>query len=400
MRTIKPKTFVILMGTAFLAALCLLSGCIVFAQKMWGIKWSTGVVNQYNSLISRQQKTDYFSQENIRHTGYIIGGSKAGALRPERFKDFTGNDYYNFYVASGNFRDYTLYIEYILKEKRETVKNIVLHLSSHESEKFERVQFIPVQMQNNMFSKLHSTGQFVRENYLNVQTFFSLYKYKNNLPDSVIGISAATGERSREEDSYVFSSYENDARKFYNDVFCYWGDYNANLKDLFYKNPDLSACEKNILALKRIKSSCEENGVKLTVVIGPTFIAECFKYATPQYIKYIEEIVSICGKVWNFSGINNVNLNPYNFYNGGHCWIFVGDKMVETIFSSKPNESDLDAFGILLTSKNIESFISRQKEKWRALKEEYERTGQISLQTKDDKSYLGIRMQGNTAGQN
>ncbi|MGN0728745.1 hypothetical protein [Treponema sp.] len=389
MKNIKPKTFVILMGTAFIAAFFLLLGCIIFAQKSWGIKWQTGITTQCNQLIGRQQKTNYISQENIKHTGYIIGGSKAGALRAEKFNAFTNGSYYNFYVSSGNFRDFSLYIEYILKEKSGTVKDIVLHLSSHESEEFIRVPFIPVQMQDNVFSKLHSTGQFTPENYLNVQTFFQLYKYKNNTPESVIGISAVTGERSKADDAYTLYTYEKVDKKFYQDVFCYWEDYDSAIKDLFYSTPTLPACEKNIQALKQIKSACEENGVKLTVVIGPTFIAECYKYATPQYIEYIKEIVSVCGEVWNFSGINNVNLNPYNFYNGGHCWIFAGDKMIETMFSPNPNKSDLDAFGILLTSENTEAFINRQKEKWQILKEEYDRTGKITLQTKDDESYLG-----------
>lgn len=385
----KPRTFAALSAAAFLSALCLLAGCIFAAHRLWGTDRRPGVTDQCNAIIGRQEKADYISGGNCAHTGFVIGGSKAGALRAEVLNSFAGGDYYNFYVSSGNFRDFDLYAGYILKECTDA-ESIILHLSSHEAEKFMRIPYIPVQMQSNPLSRLHSLGQFVREKYLGLQTF-NLLRSRRRADTGVIGISCATGERDAADDAFVYSSYEADPQKFCRDVLCYWTDWDSALKSLFRltKEPPLPACEKNIRALRRIKSECGQNGVKLTVVIGPTFIAECHRYASGRYVQYVKDIVSVLGSVWNFSGINDVNMNPHNFYNGGHCWLFVGDKMIEAMFAGEPNVSDMDAFGILLTPENVNAFIARQKEKWQELKLEYECTGTIALQTKQDASYLG-----------
>ena len=62
--------------------------------------------------------------------------------------------------------------------------------------------------------------------------------------------------------------------------------------------------------------------------------------------------------------------------------------MIETMYSAEPNTSDMDSFGILLTSDNIGAYIESQREKWCALKAEYDKTGAITLQGKTDASYL------------
>ena len=122
----------------------------------------------------------------------------------------------------------------------------------------------------------------------------------------------------------------------------------------------------------------------------PTFIGEIHKYTTPQFSQYLKDLVAIT-PIWNFSGLNDVDLNPYNFCDGGHCFTFVADKMIEIAYgnSSTPNTTDLDTFGILLTPDNIDAYIARQREKWLALKAEYNATGTITLKGKDDESYLG-----------
>ena len=382
----KSKTFVLLIISAFISAVCVLATCMILTQKVREktYDWRTGVTNQGNAMTGRQEKADFLSQNNLPFNAFIIGGSKAGALKAETFEKYSDKRFYNFYVSSGNFRDFGLYANFMLNKYKGSTKEIVLHLSSHESEKFSRIPFIPIQMQKNLFSKVHSFAQIFRERFLNINTFIAI-KNDRKLP---VGVSSSTGSRSDADDEYIQKSLK-DESKFKNDVLSYWESYDKAIQDLFYQNVSLSACKKNIEELKRIKASCAEKGVKLTVVIGPTFIAELYKYKSKEYAQYLKDIISVVGEVWNFSGINAVDLNPYNFYNGGHCWIFVGDKMIETMYSETPNTSDMDAFGILLNKDNIEQYIENQREKWRELKAEYDETGTIQLQGKSDKSYLG-----------
>lgn len=389
MKKMNSKTFAFLLSASFFAALCLLGFCVGEAHKIWGLEcdWKKGITNQNNALVGRQQKADYISQKNLSHNAFIIGGSKAGALRPEKLNFYTGLDFYNFYVSSGNFRDFNLFIDYILNHYDGEVKQILLHLSSHEAEMFSRISFAPIQMGKNPIAKLQSLFQYLKENFLNIDIFIGLYSLWNE--KNPIGISSQTGERSQDDDDFIHESYQNDKIKFDKEVLSYWTNYDSALKKLFYEQVELPACKKNIQTLKKIKSKCEKKDVALKVVIGPTFIAELYKYASQEYIEYLKEIVSVCGSVWNFSGINDVNMNPYNFYNGGHCWLFTGDKMIEIMNRKNPNLDDLDAFGILLTSRNIDDYLASQKQKWQALKSEYDKTKTVSLKSKDDKSYLG-----------
>ena len=53
------------------------------------------------------------------------------------------------------------------------------------------------------------------------------------------------------------------------------------------------------------------------------------------------------------------------FVNGGYYFYFIGDRM--------------DDFGQFITPENVDEYIARQTELWLALKDEYERTGTVTL---------------------
>ena len=202
---------------------------------------------------------------------------------------------------------------------------------------------------------------------------------------------------SRDFSRYLSAQKENPEIYIKNRVLPYWrlqdGGWERELHDLFYTQPQLKSCQDNIDAFKRMKAKFDARGIKLTIIVMPTFAAELFKYATPQFSDYLKELTAI-KDIWNFGGINNVNINPYNFSDGGHCFDFVAENIIAKVFSHSANSSevsstDLDAFGVLLTTENIDAYIARQTEKWMSLKAEYDATGTIALQGKDDASYLG-----------
>ncbi len=391
MKQMKAKTFVILMICAFVAALCVLAGAIRMAQSVWGREhnWRNGYIDVLSHFTNREEKANYILQADLPHTAFILGGSKSAALEPDLLNSYTNEQFYNFFVGNGNFRDYELYTNFLLSKYKGTVKEIILHLSSHESETFihKESDFIPAAIAMSIPEKLQSEFRFLKKYYLNLQTFFDLYKSRLYEKDS--GITNEYGARTRFGDDRTQKLLETAPVKYQNDVFAYWGKYENCIRSLFYGEVYLAGCDKNIEALRHIKAMCDSRGVKFTVVIGPTFIAEIYKYKTLRYAEYLKEIVDVCGEVWNFSGINAIDMNPHNFANGGHYFIFVGDKMIETMYSTEPNTSDMDSFGILLTSDNIGAYIESQREKWRALKAEYDKTGAITLQGKTDASYLG-----------
>ena len=388
----KAKTFVVLVISVFIVAFCVLVGANVFALRMWSKNlksdWRSGRIWVSDAWTMIEYKTNYISQKNLPYNAFLFGGSKSSAMQPATLKIYTGDDFYNYYTFGGCFENYEMYINHILKIYK-NINEVFLCLSSQEAEHYKALwKLVPSNIQNSPFAFIRVRMKLLKEKFLNITAFIDLYKNRNK--ESLKQLMFPDGSRDH---SLYFAKREENPEKFIKErVLPYWhsqdGGWEKSLYDLFYQEPQLPACEENIAALKRIKAKLDSRNIKLTVVILPTFVAELYKYATPQFSQYLKDLVSVID-VWNFGGINDVDLNPYNFYDGGHCFDYVADKMIETMYSPEPNTSDMNAFGILLNDDNIEEYLESQKKKWLELKAEYDETHTIALQGKDDPSYLG-----------
>lgn len=375
------KRFVRVTVLAYILSLLFLISSMVVANILWAPDWKSGEING-SEIIFRELKTRYISQKNVPYNCYIIGGSKAGHLNTVTFNKFTNQRFYNFFTSTGLFSNYERFSTFLIKEHKDTIKEIILHISTYETDRYNDEVYIPVEMQKNLLLKCKSYFLYFKERYLNIAELLSLFRYSKNRKTSVL----TTGESNLSDSKITFNA---DSEKYVKQNVLI--NFEHDIEKLFNEPPHLRFCKKNIESLKKIKDNCENNNVNITVVIGAHFIsAYGFQYGD-EFDNYLRELVSVNEKIWNFCGINDVNMNPYNFQNEWHYWDFVGDKMIEIMYSPVPNTTDMDSFGILLTSDNIEEYIHTQHEKWQKLKEEYERTGTIQLQEKASPSYLGLK---------
>jgi len=384
----KAKTFVILIISAFVAAICVLFTTMKIANSInsRGNDWKSGKIHSIEPLL-REEKALYIGQKDISYDSFVVGGSKAGFLKKERLDFYSGGNFYNFFATSGGFRDYDLYINYLIRKHEKNIKEIILHLSTYEANAYSYGDYIPIPMQSNIFGKISSIFKICKSMYLNIDLFSNYAKkwLNNGKEDYAISeygdyiMTKSVEEFSRDSDSYV--------KKY---VLPITKD-SRELKYLFEDSSlvSKSVCKKNITTLSRLKKLCDDNEIKLTIVIGAHWIGRLSNIWGDTFNQYLKDLISVNGSIWDFSGINTVNMNPYNFFNDGHFWDFVGDKMIETMYEGEPNTSDMNAFGILLNKDNIDAYIESQREKWLALKAEYDATGTIQLQGKSDKSYLG-----------
>lgn len=358
-----------------------IAGNILF-QKQFG--WITDyrkgifVTNLGNDLINK--KTYYIRQKGLPYNAFILGGSKAGGLSPAKLKELTGLEFYNYWANVGTFDDYLTRFDYVYSIYNDRISHLILHLSSHEVERekttYDYMPPVIAKLNLNSSDLFLNNKKFFLDNlerFTNIHQTLELFEKKEN-------ITFTNSDGSRNFSPLKNKKSENSNEYIKTEVLNFWGKYDECLQKLFEPvEPELPACEYNIEILKKILAKCFEKNIKLTVIIGPTFISELYRYSSPKYIKYLEEIVSLTD-VWNFSGINEINLNPDNFADGGHYFDFIGDKIIETVFSKgKPNTSNFDEFGILLTKENFPDFIESQKEKWQILKTEYEAFGKFSL---------------------
>ncbi len=327
---------------------------------------------------TRAAKSKYIKKNADQYNAVVLGGSKSGVLSTELLSEYTGKNYYNFYVAYGCFSDFLTYAQYLIETA--DIEEITLHLSSIEVQAYDRsstseIYEVPAVVNGSAWDLLLENLNYLCRNVTSTIEYAAESK-----ADLWKGMdSLITGERNY---SYPYSLMEEDIEA-YNQKYVLTR-YDSSLKQLFDgKDPKAPAIEQNIEAMKQIKTLCDENGVELKVVIGPTFLAEIYKFEGTAYYDYLRELVQITD-IWDFSGFIPENLNPYNFVNEGHYKNVVADLMVNTMYG----KTQKDGFGTLLTKDNIEEYLQQRADDYEALKEEYEETGTVQLQGMEDESYI------------
>lgn len=325
---------------------------------------------------TRAAKSKYIKKNADQYDAAVLGGSKAGVLSTELLGEYSGKDYYNFYIAYGCFSDFLTYARYLVNEVG--VDEITLHISSIEVQKYSRadeneIYEVPAVV-NGSFPELVLENL----NYLCRDITASIDAVRDdNLSQGMDSI--VTGERNY---SYAYSLMEQD-RDAYRDEYVLTR-MKKRLKNLFDGNaPSIPAVDDNIKAMKKIRKLCDKNDVKLNVVIGPTFLTEIPLFEGEEYYDYLRELVKITD-IWDFSGFTQYNLNPYNFVNEGHYNNTVADLMVKTMYEGVQKEG----FGVLLTEENIEEYLAARKGAYEALEKEYEETGTIALYDMEHESYI------------
>lgn len=318
---------------------------------------------------TRAAKSKYIKKNADKYNAAVLGGSKAGVLSTELLSEYTGKNYYNFYVAYGCFADFLTYAQYLIDTAG--VEEITLHLSSIEVQKYSRadvneVYEVPAVVDGSLPEQLLETLNYLCRN---IESTLE-YAFEGNTEQERGMDSLADGERNY---SYPYSLMEEDADVYVEEYVL--PRYEKNLKKLFNgKDPSMPALEKNIKAMKKLKELCDERNVALKVVIGPTFLAEMYKFESQAYYDYLRELVEITD-LWDFSGFTQENLNPYNFVNEGHYTNAVADLMVDTMYGKDSKEG----FGIYLTRDNIEEYLAERDADFARLQEEYEKTGTVAL---------------------
>ena len=379
----KAKTWALMMCLAYIGALGLLFAIAwVFAAPT-----RVGVFNMYDDDYLREKKADFLKAHADEFDSFMFAGSKGGALHAETLSELTGQRFFNYWSNSGNFYDYEHFIEFLLREKKTPVKEIVLHLSVHEVQEYKRKDFLPPAMQKNPIAALYYRAKVFPKVFLNASLIISSRRIPKGEDGTNIYELSPQGSRSIAYDRYNQNRIKSDSAAFKKEVLSYWTDYDMAIENLFRMEQRLPACDDNIAALRRIKAKCDERGITLTVVLAPTFVSELYMYKSPQFWDYFRAIAEV-QPFWNFSGINAVSMNPYNFVNGGHYFYFIGDRMANIMFGTDDRASEsaaaadfggMDDFGQFITPENVDAYIARQTELWLTLKDEYERTGTVTL---------------------
>ena len=82
-------------------------------------------------------------------------------------------------------------------------------------------------------------------------------------------------------------------------------------------------------------------------------------YASSLYA--VKQKLASLTDYYDFSGLDSVTLNNYNYYEGVHYRYLVGDMIIKRIFDCG-NINIPGDFGVLVTKKNVNEHIQKQKQ--------------------------------------
>ncbi len=348
-----------------------------------------GTTYYRGSKYGRAVKAKYMLKNAGEIDAVVLGGSKSGAIDVYKLSDLTGLHYYNYYMESGNFSDYLTYAKFLIERCK--VKEITFHISSFEvmnySLDFRESDMwrVPAVVDGNLLDKGLENLKFL---VTDTATLWEAVKSNRSESDSDLVADGMKNwewaERKLAEDpeGWVQKEFYDKLPFGLNVLF---GDENW-VDDPHY--------EENLNALAEIKRLCDEHGVTLKVVIGASLIAERFRYEQDpydRYYDYLRSIVRIAGGVWDFSSFNDINMNPYNFYNFTHYSKAVADLQVDVMYGLE-EPGQYNGFGVYLTMDNIDEYLRQRKADYLRLKDEYLQTGTVAAKGLDDPSNLTVKV--------
>ncbi|MGN0276490.1 MAG: hypothetical protein ACI4CZ_04775 [Hominisplanchenecus sp.] len=376
----KFKRWNIAIISVVICVVLFITGMNYFVDPFGYFHFKGGDYSNVDFQMNTEQYLRFFKAEHIKnfsdeYDAYIIGGSKTGSYRPEKLSEMDGYRYYNVWTSGGSVQNYYYYAKYILENTN--AKKILVNLSGGEVRAFDRqntdVTILPAQV----------TGESVfLENleflFKDVSVSIDMLKEKREGKSSVFYGNPVTGERNLEK---YYNARSKDHEKFTNKYVL--KKFSSHMKRLFTGTIQNDAYEENLEALREIKRMCDEKGVEFQLMLAPAFIGEMSEHDCEEYWNYMQELVLITD-YWDFSGYNDINLNPYNYYNEGHFFYEVSDLVVDTV----SGKNSYEGFGVYVTKENIYEHIQERKNDYQRLREEYLETGTILLNGYEDESNI------------
>lgn len=327
--------------------------------------------NIHDNSYIRVFKANHIKKYGNNYDAYLIGGSKGGCYTSDKLKELDGYNYYNTFITCGNFQEYYIFADYIINQT--DAKKIILNLSG-----FECLFDVRTGLKQETPAILTDKSEMAE---------FISFLFKNpKLSIDEIKHSTATDRQNEDGSRNLASYYEKrskDPEKYVNEKVIY--DLDKDMNMLFEKvsTRNFSSFPNDINYLRKIVQLCKENNVELLVLNSPTPLTSRQDYESEVYWNFLAQVAQVTD-FWDFTSYNDINLNPYNFYDDAHAFYEVNDFVIDTI----NGKAYYDGFGKYITKDNIYEYLQERREDFYKLQKEYEETGTIKLGGYEDSSNL------------
>ena len=320
----------------------------------------------------RVLKAKHIQKFGEQYEGYVIGGSKAGGYTSEIMSNLDGYNYYNCFITMGNFEEYYIYTKFII-EHSPNLKKIVLNLSG-----FECLFDVREGIKQETPAVLKGKSEAVE---------FVKFLFKN--PKLSIDQITNPGFEYRQNDDgsrNLVGAYENywkDPSEYVKKNVVY--DLDKDLKEMFEKaeTRTFSSFPNDMKYLRKIVDLCKENDIELLVINSATPLTSRQSYEGEAYWNFLAQVATVTD-FWDFTSYNDINLNPYNFYDDAHPFYEVVELIIDTI----AGKNSYNGFGFYVTKDNIYDYLQQRRKDFYELKLEFEQNGTVMLRSRKDESNL------------
>lgn len=315
----------------------------------------------------REQKVEHIKKNPDKYDAYLIGGSKAGAIKTENLSRIDGYNYYNCWILSGNFPDYLAYTDYIVNNT--SAKKILLQISTSELYEFNRSEKGTIYEQP---AELTGASKFV-------ETISFLMKNPKVAYEELTGVESSgyfnvpSGERNLKNYYDNYNARTAGKNTYY--------DYMQSESRSYYKyidkemEEDQETVDACIDMLRQIKKLCDDNGVELQVYFASLYSAQMLNYEGESFYDFLEQVIMVMDEeIWCFNTYNDVSLCMYNYYNPAHFFSEVGDLMIDTMAGE---ECEFEGFGIKLNRGNVGNYIEERRKSMAEWKDYYRKNGTL-----------------------
>jgi len=329
--------------TGMIAGACLIAGMNalidqfgVFGDKL--LYWySYDMTNN-----PRVAKIAYLDKNHHKHDSYIIGCSKTSSFSVEKLNEYyDGASFYNMLMYGGDMYDVEKTAEYIIENYNP--KNIIINMGLEEAVKYN-TESDPVK--GNLHAKVDGSSKlkfYLKYLFLHPQYAFDklqAYSKKSMLPgiSNVFLPESGAYNKSVRDTDYIGTQEDFLAKyPYFNDTYGF--------------NDSLTAKEKCIASIGRIKALCEKNDITFQLFISPIYCKEIDTYNMSDLKVYWIQLAQVTD-FWDFAGYTPLSYEPRYFYDAYHFRNCVGDMVLAKIFGDTGVYVP-EGFGYYVTAENV-----------------------------------------------
>lgn len=310
----------------------------------------TGVLNRNLSGVRMTPNQEFCKVRHIlrnpdRYDSFCFGSSRVTTLNLQRIQD--GGKWYNMTYAGGTPEQW-------LHDMRELIDHGI-HVStilvgiddlSWRGEAFEKKQA-------DVYQRSYTDWAF--SYYLGL-----LFHMPSSLPHPIIV----------QEKGSIFDLYDTGR------TFSPWIDEAAEKDPEAYRHsprfflpfaePDRGFYARQLQALKEMKELAEANGIRIVFFMNPTIAATYLNDDKSELRHWKEDIAGIT-EFYDFTGLNEIATDNFNFLDTSHYREITGDKMIDRMMNG--GQEIVPGFGFLVNRDNLaehEARLAEQAADWMA----------------------------------